>query len=72
VSCSNPVRRSRIRRWRVPKGAGRKPLSDDELRDKFIDCATIGLGPAHEWNRAPRKPTGPDAGRAGLIRAPRI
>ena len=27
-----------------PKGSWQKPLSDDELRDKFIDCATIGLG----------------------------
>ena len=27
-----------------PKGSWQKPLSDDELRDKFIDCAKIGLG----------------------------
>lgn len=27
-----------------PKGSWQKPLSEDELRDKFIDCAKIGLG----------------------------
>src|SRR5262249_32609470 len=27
-----------------PKGSWQKPLSDDELRDKFTDCAKIGLG----------------------------
>jgi 2-methylcitrate dehydratase PrpD len=27
-----------------PKGSWQKPLNDDELRDKFIDCAKIGLG----------------------------
>jgi 2-methylcitrate dehydratase PrpD len=27
-----------------PKGSWQKPLSEDELRDKFIDCAKTGLG----------------------------
>jgi 2-methylcitrate dehydratase PrpD len=27
-----------------PKGSWQNPLNDDELRDKFIDCAKIGLG----------------------------
>jgi 2-methylcitrate dehydratase PrpD len=28
----------------MPKGSWQKPLSEDELREKFMDCAAIGLG----------------------------